>query len=75
MKTIEFFFDVVSTYSYLASTQIEKLEKEDPAIKDQLRANTDDAIARGAFGAPVFFVGDEMFWGNDRMHFIEAEFR
>jgi 2-hydroxychromene-2-carboxylate isomerase len=34
--------------------------------------NTDEAVARGAFGAPTFFVGDAMFWANDRMHFIEA---
>ncbi len=36
-------------------------------IKDRLRARTDDAIARGIFGAPTFVVGDEIFWGNDRM--------
>ena len=35
--------------------------------KDALRANTEEAVARGAFGAPTFFVGDEMFWGSDRM--------
>lgn len=40
-------------------------------IKDQLRASTDDAIKRGAFGAPSFFVGDEMFWGNDRLVLLE----
>ncbi len=40
--------------------------------KDQLRADTDDAVARGAFGAPTFFVGDSMFWGNDRIMLIEA---
>jgi 2-hydroxychromene-2-carboxylate isomerase len=40
-------------------------------IKDQLRSNTDEAIARGAFGAPTFFVGDTMFWGNDRLVLIE----
>jgi 2-hydroxychromene-2-carboxylate isomerase len=40
-------------------------------IKDRLRANTDEAIARGAFGAPVLFVGDELFWGNDRLHHVE----
>jgi 2-hydroxychromene-2-carboxylate isomerase len=40
-------------------------------VKDQLRANTDEAIARGAFGAPAIFVGDELFWGNDRLHFVE----
>jgi 2-hydroxychromene-2-carboxylate isomerase len=45
---------------------------EAPAIKDRLRVNTDEAVARGAFGAPTIFVGDELFWGNDRMQFVEA---
>jgi 2-hydroxychromene-2-carboxylate isomerase len=36
-------------------------------IKDQLRANTDAAIAAGLYGAPSFTVGDELFWGNDRL--------
>jgi len=35
--------------------------------KAALRARTADAQARGIFGAPMFFVGDEMFWGNDRL--------
>jgi 2-hydroxychromene-2-carboxylate isomerase len=48
---------------------------ETPAIKDRLRANTDEAVARGAFGAPAMFVGDELFWGNDRLHFVEAALR
>ncbi len=39
--------------------------------KNILRANTDEAVARGAFGAPTFFVGDDMFWGNDRLDFVE----
>ena len=53
-----------------AATALAAIEK--PAVKDQLRANTDEAVARGAFGAPTFFVGDELFWGNDRLHFVEA---
>ena len=40
------------------------------SIKDVLKKNTHEAISRGAFGAPTFFVGDEMFFGNDRLHFI-----
>lgn len=48
---------------------------ETQAIKDKLRANTDEAIARGAFGAPAIFVGDELFWGNDRLHFVEQAAR
>lgn len=43
-----------------------------PEIKDRLRKNTEEAVSRGAFGAPTFFVGSEMFFGNDRMGFLEA---
>ena len=39
-------------------------------VKDRLRANTDEAVERGAFGAPTFFVGDEMFFGQDRLDFV-----
>jgi len=35
--------------------------------KDALRRQTDEAIARGIFGAPSFVAGDELFWGNDRL--------
>lgn len=38
-----------------------------PANKLRLRANTEEAQARGIFGAPSFFIGDELFWGNDRL--------
>jgi len=38
-----------------------------PEIKDALRAETEEAKARGLFGAPSFTVGDELFWGNDRL--------
>ena len=38
-----------------------------PTIKDQLKSNTDEAIARGAFGVPTFFVGADMYFGNDRL--------
>lgn len=39
----------------------------EPANKLRLRASTEEAQARGIFGAPCFFVGDELFWGNDRL--------
>jgi 2-hydroxychromene-2-carboxylate isomerase len=42
----------------------------DPEIKQALIKNTEEAVARGVFGAPTFFVGDEMFWGQDRMEFV-----
>lgn len=46
----------------------EAVERQD--VKDRLRANTDEAVERGAFGAPTFFVGDEMFFGQDRLEFV-----
>ena len=39
--------------------------------KDLLRATTDEAVRRGAFGAPALFVGDTLFWGNDRLPLLE----
>lgn len=44
----------------------------DPAIKAALRATTEEAVERGAFGAPSFFLDGEMYFGNDRLHFLEA---
>ena len=45
----------------------------DPETKQMLRANTAEAVERGAFGAPTFFVGDEMFFGHDRLDYAEEE--
>ena len=39
-------------------------------IKEALKATTDEAIARGAFGVPTFFVGDDMYFGNDRLDLL-----
>ena len=39
----------------------------DAEVKQALIKNTEEAVARGVFGAPTFFVGSEMFWGQDRM--------
>ncbi|MDC0708503.1 2-hydroxychromene-2-carboxylate isomerase [Stigmatella sp. ncwal1] len=44
---------------------------ENQEIKDALKRNTEEAVARGAFGAPTFFVGEEMFFGNDRLMLVE----
>ncbi|MEH6388752.1 2-hydroxychromene-2-carboxylate isomerase [Pseudomonas profundi] len=43
----------------------------DPAVKDRLRQTTEQAIARGVFGAPSIFVDDELFFGQDRLDFVE----
>jgi 2-hydroxychromene-2-carboxylate isomerase len=43
----------------------------DQSVKDRLKENTASAVAKGAFGAPTFFVGEDMFWGQDRLEFVE----
>jgi len=45
---------------------------QDPAVKSNLAENTDAAVARGVFGVPTFFVGEEMFFGKDRLDQVEA---
>lgn len=45
---------------------------QDTAVKDALKAATAEAVARGVFGVPTFFVGDAMYWGQDRLHFVDA---
>jgi 2-hydroxychromene-2-carboxylate isomerase len=42
----------------------------EPAVKDALRANTEAAVARGVFGAPTMFVGETMYFGQDRLDFV-----
>jgi len=42
----------------------------DPEVKAKLVATTEEAVARGVFGAPTFFVGEAMFFGQDRLDFV-----
>ena len=46
---------------------------QEAEVKDRLKAVTQQAIDRGVFGAPTFFVGDQMFWGQDRLDFVERK--
>lgn len=46
---------------------------QEPEVKDRLLANTQASVARGTFGAPTFFVGDEIFFGKDRLRDVEDE--
>lgn len=41
-------------------------------VKAELRANTEALIARGGFGSPTFFIGEDMFFGNDRLPLVDA---
>lgn len=43
---------------------------ESPAVKEKLKGDTEAAVARGLFGAPTMFVGDDMFFGQDRLDFV-----
>ena len=42
-------------------------------VKDRLLKNTEDSVARGTFGAPTFFVGDQIYFGKDRLRDVEEE--
>jgi 2-hydroxychromene-2-carboxylate isomerase len=44
---------------------------QDPEIKARLLENTQRSIARGSFGSPTFFVGEEIFFGKDRLRDVE----
>lgn len=45
------------------------------AYKETFAANTREAIARGVIGAPTYFIGEDMFWGQDRLDFVEEACR
>jgi 2-hydroxychromene-2-carboxylate isomerase len=47
----------------------------DEAVKERLKAVTHEAVSRGVFGAPTFFVGEKMFWGQDRLDFVKEALR
>jgi 2-hydroxychromene-2-carboxylate isomerase len=85
-RWVEFFFDFGSPTAYLAATQLPGITAaftdagwsagslaalvNNPAVKAGLIAATDEAVARGVFGAPSCFVGDELFFGQDRLDFV-----
>ena len=63
--------EIISRAGMDAKSVLEEIATDE--IKGELRANTEEAVERGIFGAPTFFIGDEMFFGNDRFHFIRKE--
>lgn len=46
---------------------------QSPEVKQRLIQNTEQAVARGAFGSPTFFVDDEIYFGKDRLRDVEEE--
>lgn len=51
-----------------------KLEREpnDPDVKEQLKKNTEEAIANHVYGVPSFYYNNKIFWGNDSLKMLEA---
>lgn len=64
ITTEEWFTAAAATTGLSASALL--AANEDEALVKKLKANTEEAVARGAFGAPTFLIGDELFWGHDR---------
>ena len=68
--------DSAQVASVLADAGIDIADFEalvaDPHVKDKLKRDTEEAVARGVFGAPSFFVDGELFWGQDRIEAVAA---
>ena len=62
--------DVLDKASLDSAALLAKAEEAD--VKAELVSNTEKAAARGAFGVPTFFVGDEIFWGKERLGQVAA---
>ncbi len=69
--------DVVQAVLRAAGLDAEGLlaATQDPEVKAALISNTEEAVSRGAFGAPTMYIGDEMFFGQDRLDFVEERLR
>jgi 2-hydroxychromene-2-carboxylate isomerase len=66
---------VLAAIAKRAGLDAERLltRSETPEVKDRLRTNTEEVIARGGFGSPTLFVnGTDMYFGNDRLPLVEA---
>jgi len=69
MDDPEVFASVLSEAGFAGAALLERTQ--DPAVKAKLAENTQAAVDRGAFGVPTFFVGDEMFFGKERLGQVE----
>ncbi len=61
--------EIATEVGLLPDVFLEQIQQ--PEIKDRLRADTDEVIQRGGFGAPLFFLKGKMFWGQDRLPLVE----
>jgi len=60
---------IVRTVGLDPAEFFEKIQQ--PKYKDRIRENTEECMRRGGFGSPTMFVGDSMFFGNDRLVLVE----
>ena len=70
MESLEVVADVLSKAGIDATDFMNRIGQ--PEVKARLKAITEEAVARGVFGAPSFFVNGEMFFGQDRLDFVDA---
>ncbi|MBR1274391.1 2-hydroxychromene-2-carboxylate isomerase [Bradyrhizobium sp. AUGA SZCCT0283] len=71
MDDLEVMLDALTSSGIDANKIVAR--SQDPAVKNRLMALTQDAVDRGAFGSPTFFVNDEMFFGKDQLRDVEEE--
>ena len=71
MDDPQVFAETFSASGFDGAALLERMQ--DQAVKDQLASNTEQAVQRGVFGIPTFFVGEEMFFGKDRLAQVEEE--
>ena len=71
MDDPEVFVAVMNDAGFDGANLLERTQ--DPSVKQRLMDNTAQAVSRGAFGVPTFFVGSEMFFGKDRLAQVEEE--
>lgn len=71
MDDPEVFVDAMTKAGFDGASLLERTQN--PSVKEKLAENTAAAVERGAFGIPTFYVGNEMFFGKDRLLDLEAE--
>lgn len=71
LATIEEILEAITAAGIDAAPIAARIDS--PDVVAQLDANTDEAVERGVFGSPSVFVGDTMFFGNDRLDFVREE--
>lgn len=70
LSDLDVLADIISNAGLDAQRYLAAIETD--AVKERLKSNTQEAADRDAFGAPTFFVGDALFFGQDRLEFVEA---